>query len=377
MPPKPLSNLAQIIPYKGGDPAVGAGRTYKLSANENPLGCSAAAKAAFQATANTLSLYPDGQAKLLRGQIAQSYALPTEQILCTAGSDEAFQLLARAYLAPGDEIIQSEHGFLVYRLVAQQSGAETISVRERQMVADVDAMLAAVTERTRIVFLANPNNPTGTYLPASEVYRLHKGLPDRVMLVLDLAYAEYVEAKDYSACMELVAQAENVVVTRTFSKIHGLAALRLGWVYAPEAIIDTLQRVRGPFNVSAPAQAAGAAALKDQAFVAQSIEHNRVELVRVTAALERLNISYCPSVGNFVLMHFGQKNGPTSAEVDAFLRAHGLVLRPVAAYGLKDWLRLSIGTVEANEAVIAALADLIGQRQAETVAANSPETARA
>lgn len=355
MPPKPLPALAEITPYKGGDAAVGGSKSFKLSANENPLGCSPLAEAAFREAATSLALYPDGQAQALRAGIADAVGVARDTLLCTAGSDEAFQLLARAYLAPGDEIIQSEHGFLVYRLVAQQSGATTISVPERSMVADVDAMLAAVTERTRIVFLANPNNPTGTYLPEVEVRRLHAGLPDHVMLVLDLAYAEYVEAQDYAACMDLVSAAQNVVVTRTFSKIHGLAALRLGWLHAPEPIIDALQRVRGPFNVSAPAQAAGLAALKDKDFVARSVLHNRTELSRILRVLDQLGLPYCPTVCNFVLIRFPSTPGRTSKDADAFLRERGLILRPVGAYGLGAWLRLSIGTVEANDALIAAL----------------------
>ena len=286
MPPKPLANILQITPYKGGDPAAkGDGPAWKLSANENPLGCSPLARAAFVEAGETLALYPDGGATALRRKIGAANGIDPDRIVCGSGSDELFQLLGRAYLSPGDEIVQSAHAFLVYRLVAQQAGAETVSVPEVDLRADVDAMLAAVTPKTKIVFLANPNNPTGSYLTKDEVARLHAGLPEDVMLVLDGAYAEYVDAADYDDGLGLAGRAENVVVTRTFSKIHGLAALRLGWAYGPASVIDALHRVRGPFNVAAPAQAAGIAALDDADFVARSRAHNAADRARVETAL--------------------------------------------------------------------------------------------
>jgi histidinol-phosphate aminotransferase len=354
-----LPNVLEITPYKGGEAPTGPERTFKLSANENPLGCSPAATAAFAASGANLALYPEGSAKRLREAIAGHFGIHPDRILCGSGSDEIFQLLSRAYLAPGDEIIQSEHAFLVYRLVAQQAGAHTISVPERELTADVDAMLAAVTPRTRIVFLANPNNPTGTYLPFSEVKRLHAGLPEDVLLVLDAAYAEYVRANDYAAGMDLAGEQPNVLITRTFSKVYGLAALRLGWAYGPAAVIDALNRVRGPFNVSVPAQAAGIAAIADQAFVERSVSHNTTELARVVAGLDALGLPHVPSVGNFVLIRFPDAPGQDAQAADAFLRARGLVLRGVGSYGLKGWLRLSIGVEEANTAVLEALADFL------------------
>ncbi|MDG1826531.1 MAG: histidinol-phosphate transaminase [Henriciella sp.] len=349
--PKPLPNILEITPYKGGQSLENA---HKLSSNENPLGCSPLASAAVERAAKSLELYPDGSAAALREAIAKKYGLDAERIVCGSGSDEIFQLLARAYLRPGDNIVQSQHGFLVYRLVAQQSGAETRSAPEKDLTADIDAMLELVDENTKIVFLANPNNPTGTYIPYSEVKRLHEGLPEDVLLVLDGAYAEYVHNNDYSAGMELAGEMPNVLVTRTFSKIHGLAALRLGWAYGPESVIDAIHRTRGPFNVNAVAQAAGIAAINDEAFQAASVAHNDAELLRVSAAVEKAGFKTYPSVGNFVLIRFPETPGRTSAEADAFLRKNGIVIRNVAVYGLPDCLRASIGTVEQNDQMIAA-----------------------
>lgn len=350
--PKALPNILEITPYKGGEKLVGA---HKLSSNENPLGCSPLAKKAVSEAAQQLELYPDGGATALRKAIGGKYGIDPDRIVCGAGSDEIFQLLGRAYLRPGDNIVQSQHGFLVYRLVAQQSGAETRSAPEKDLTADIDAMLEQVDARTKIVFLANPNNPTGSYVPYSEVKRLHAELPENVILVLDAAYAEYVRKNDYSAGMELAGEMPNVLVTRTFSKIHGLAALRLGWAYGPESIIDALHRTRGPFNVNAVAQAAGIAALSDDAFQAQSVEHNEAELARVGSAVEQAGFKTYPSVGNFILIEFPDEPGRRSAEADQFLRDRGIVIRDVNVYGLPTCLRASIGTTAQNNDLIAAI----------------------
>ena len=349
--PQALPNILEITPYKGGQKLPSG---WKLSSNENPLGCSPKAQAALVEAAKHLELYPDGSAAALRAAIGEKYSIDADRIVCGAGSDEIFQLLARAYLQPGDEILQSQHGFLVYRLVAQQSGAKTISAPEKDLTTDVDAMLERVTPRTKIVFVANPNNPTGTYVPHSEIKRLHAGLPENVLLVLDGAYAEYVQKHDYDSGMDLARDMNNVLVTQTFSKIHGLAALRLGWAYGPESVIDAIHRTRGPFNVNAVAQAAGIAAIKDEAFQAASIAHNEAELHRVGHALEKLGFKTYPSVCNFILIKFEDKGGRRSADADAFLRARGIVIRDVRVYGLPDCLRLSLGTTEANDDVIAA-----------------------
>ncbi|MEO0983882.1 MAG: histidinol-phosphate transaminase [Pseudomonadota bacterium] len=351
--PEPLANILEITPYKGGEPAPGG---WKLSSNENPLGCSPAAKAALIEAAEHLETYPDGSARTLREAIGRKYGVDADRIMVGSGSDEIFQLLGRAYLRPGDEILQTEHAFLVYRLVAQQSGAATISAPETDLTADVDAILDRVADKTRIVFLANPNNPTGTYIPFDEVKRLHAGLPENVLLVLDGAYAEYVRRNDFSAGLELAGEAPNVLMTRTFSKIYGLAACRLGWCYGPESVIDALHRVRGPFNVNAPAQAAGLAALADDGFVSKSANHNEAELVRVAEGLKRLGYEPLPSVGNFLLIRF--PDAAAVAKADAHLRARNLVLRGLGPYGLPDCLRLTIGPTDANDAILEAFADL-------------------
>ncbi len=357
--PQPRAGILDIAPYVGGDARSPAAEVHKLSSNENPLGASPNACAAFAACAQELALYPDGGAVRLRAAIAARYGLNPDRIVCAAGSDEIFQLLGRAYLDPGDEVIQSAHGFLVYRLVAQQAGAVCLSAPESGLTADVDAMLALVTPRTKIVFLANPNNPTGTYLTSSEVKRLHAGLPSTVLLVLDAAYAEYVQRNDYSAGIDLVAEHDNVLMTRTFSKIYGLAALRLGWAYGPQVVIDALNRVRGPFNVSSPALAAGLAAVEDEDFVERSRAFNARELERMQAAFAELGILAAPSVGNFVLIRLPQTGKACAAAADTALRARGLVVRSVKAYGLDDCLRISIGRPEANAAVIDTLRALI------------------
>lgn len=349
MPPKPLANVLEITPYV---PGLAAEKGYKLSSNENPFGCSPKAVEAATKGLQHLEIYPDGGSNLLRNAIAERYGLDANRLVCGAGSDEIFQLLARAYLAPGDEIIQSQYGFLVYRLVAQQSGAKTISVPEKNMTADIDAMLAAVTDKTRIVFLANPNNPTGSYLPFEEVRRLHAGLPENVLLVLDAAYAEYVTKNDYSSGIEMAGSHDNVLMTRTFSKIYGLAALRLGWAYGPAAVIDALNRVRGPFNVNALAQMAGVAALQDDEFARKSAEFNNGEIERMLPAINEIGLKAWPSVANFILIEFPASGEKTSKAANAFLAERGFIVRDVTAYGLGTCLRVSIGLKEANDGVL-------------------------
>lgn len=356
MAPQPLPNILKIKPYQGGASSTpGAAKPIKLSSNENPLGASPAAKAAALAALEQPQLYPDGAHVALKAAIGASYGLETGRLICGAGSDEIFQFLGRTYLAPGDEIVQTQYAFLMYRLIALAAGAQAHTAPDRGFTADVDAMLALVSPRTKIVFLANPNNPTGSYLPKAEVARLHAGLPKDVLLVIDAAYAEYVDAADYSDGLDLARKHDNVLVTRTFSKIHGLASLRLGWAYGAAAVIDALNRVRGPFNVTAVAQAAGAAAIADRDFPARSAAHNRVELARVSAALEALGLAPAPSVANFVLVPFPEDEGRNAASADAFLRAEGVIVRDMLAYGLPHCLRFSIGTVAQNDRLLAAL----------------------
>ncbi len=354
--PEPRPGIEAIEPYvPGKSKATAQGRSFKLSANENALGAGEKAIAAFQAEAQSLAVYPDGAAHALRAAIAQKYSIPPENIVCGCGSDELLHLLASGYLRHGDEALYSEHGFLVYKIATLAAGATPVLVPERDLCADVDALLGALTGRTRIVFLANPNNPTGTYLDIEQIKRLHAGLPDNVLLVLDAAYAEFVQRNDYDAGIDLVRANNNVVMTRTFSKIHGLAALRLGWAYCPEPVAAILNRLRGPFNVNRPALAAGVAALNDTDHIDKSRAHNTASITTMTEGLQQMGIAVTPSVGNFLLLQFAGRGVKTAERADAFLLQHGLVLRAMHAYGLPNALRLTIGTNEANDRVLAAL----------------------
>ena len=360
--PAPNGGIMDIAAYvPGRAKAPGASRVYKLSSNETPLGASPAVAAAITEAAKTPQYYPDGSAFSLRQAIGRAHGLNPDNILCSNGSDELLGLLCQTYLAPGDEAIFTEHGFLVYKIQILASGATPVEVPETDLTADVDAILAAVTEKTRIVFLANPNNPTGTYIPFSEVRRLQAGLPKSVLLVIDAAYAEYVRRNDYEAGIELVGENENVVMTRTFSKIHGLAGLRLGWMYAPAHVVDAVNRVRGPFNVNAIALAAGEAAIGDKAHVEAAVAHNEAWLPRLTDEVRALGLGVTPSVGNFILIHFPEEAGKDAGSADDFLTGRGLVLRRVAGYGLPHALRMTIGTEEANLAAIAALKEFMAK----------------
>ncbi len=356
----PLPGILDIVPYKGGEAVVpGFDKPWKLSSNENPLGCSPAAMAAYVAAAKDLAAYPDGAHEGLRNALASRYGLDVRRIMCGNGSDEIFQMLGRAFLDQGDEVVQSAHGFLVYRLTAQQAGAICVSAPETDLTTDVDALLACVTAKTKIVFLANPNNPTGTYLPYETIKRLHAGLPSDVLLVLDGAYAEYVRNNDYSAGLELAAEAGNVLMTRTFSKIHGLASARVGWCYGPQTVIDALNRVRGPFNIGGPPLAAATAAILDRDFADKSAAFNAVWLDWLSREISALGLKVTPSVGNFLLVAFPEVAGKTAGDGDAFLRSRGLIVRGVGAYGLADCLRISVGLEEPNRLVVQALKDFL------------------
>jgi histidinol-phosphate aminotransferase len=343
----------------GASSVPGVVKVHKLSANESPLGASPKAIEAFRSCANGLSFYPDGSSSALREAIGRRFGLEPARIICGNGSDELLALLAHAYLRPGDEGLYSEYGFLEYLICIRAAGGAPIVGKETDKTANVDKLLEKVSTRTKIVFLANPNNPTGTYLSLSDVKRLHSGLPAECLLVIDAAYAEYVTRNDYASGIELASTSENVVVTRTFSKIHGLANLRIGWAYGPEHVIDALNRVRGPFNLNGPATAAGVASLADTAHIEAAIEHNNRWLPWLSESISALGIRVTPSVGNFVLLEFDNECGRLATDADLYLRAHGYVLRPVAAYHLPNCLRLTVGTEEANRSLVAALADFM------------------
>jgi histidinol-phosphate aminotransferase len=352
-------DISAYVPGKSSAPGVA--RVFKLSSNETPLGPSARAIAAYQSVAKHLEDYPDGSASELREAIGGVFGLDPDRIVCGAGSDDLLNLLARAYLADGDEAIHTTHGFLVYPIATRGSGARPVVAPEKDYTASVDAILAAVTEKTKIVFLANPNNPTGTYISFDEVKRLHRNLPGDVLLVIDAAYAEYVRRNDYESGIELVATTENVVMTRTFSKIHGLAALRLGWMFGPSGAVSAVNRVRGPFNVNAPAIAAGIEAIRDAEHQERAREHNGRWLAWLAEEIAKLGLQVTPSVANFLLIHFPTTKGRMAQEADAFLTARGLVLRQVGVYGLPNALRMSVGSEEANRLVIAALKDFLAK----------------
>jgi histidinol-phosphate aminotransferase len=351
--PAPRPGILSISPYVPGKSSAKGEKIHKLSSNESPLGASENAVAAFRATAAALERYPDGSATALRHAIGQRYGLAAERIVCGAGSDELLQLLAHAYLGEGDEAIYSQYGFLVYPIAIAANGAKAVVAPEKNHSTDVDAMIACLSSRTRMVFLANPNNPTGTYVPFSEVKRLHQALPSDVLLVLDAAYAEFVRNNDYESGIALVSEHENVVMTRTFSKIHGLAALRVGWAYCPLHVADVLNRIRGPFNISSAAIAASVAAIEDHAFMDRALDHNAKWLAWLTQEISALGLAVTPSVGNFLLVHFTGKK--SAADADAFLLENGIVVRRMDAYGLPQALRISVGVEESNRHLIETL----------------------
>jgi len=355
---KPNPGILEITPYVGGRAeAHGVAEPIKLSSNESALGPSKAAIEAFRQASGSLEFYPEGGATVLRDTIAKTYGLDVSRIVCGNGSDELLTMLASAYVKPGDEVLFSAHGFILYRIIAHSHGAVPVAVPEKNLHTDIDAMLAAVTPKTRIVYLANPNNPTGSYLSHDEVRRLHAGLRNDILLVLDAAYAEYVKRNDYEAGIELVANYPNVVMTRTFSKVYGLAGARVGWAYCPAAIADVLNRIRGPFNVNTPAQRAAAAAIRDRAHVEESLAHNDKWLTWLIENLRVLGLKIDDSVGNFALIQF--RDAKQAADADHFLTSRGLILRGVAAYGLPHCLRLTVGSEDANRRVVDALREFV------------------
>ena len=361
MADEPHNNRPTIKPWIEGIHAYVPGKAkasdgrelVKLSANENPLGCSEAALAAM-AEARHPALYPDPDATALRAAIGELQGVDPARIVCGTGSDELLNLAAQAYAGPGDEVLFSRYSFSVYDIAARRCGATPVEAEDRDYAMDVDALLAAVTDRTRVVFLANPNNPTGTYLPREEIARLHAGLPSDVLFVLDQAYGEYLAEEEDDGRLELAATHENVLVTRTFSKIYGLAGERIGWGTGAPHIIDALNRIRGPFNVTNHGQAAATAACGDQSFVEHSREHNATELQRFAEAMDALGnhgIRTVPSKANFLLVLF---EGALSAETALQALADGgSAVRHLPGQGLPHALRITIGTRDQMDAIAA------------------------
>jgi histidinol-phosphate aminotransferase len=358
MKPVPRPGILDVAAYVGGEHSLpGVNRVIRLASNENPLGPSEKAMTAYRNLAPDLNRYPDGGAVSLRRALGAAYGIDPALIVCGAGSDELIGLLVRSFAGVGDEVLYSRHGFLMYAISARTVGAVPVTAPEQNLCANVDALLAHVTPRTKLLFLANPNNPTGSWLPAAEVARLRRGLPENVLLVIDAAYAEYMDEAGYEPGTALVEGNDNVVMTRTFSKIHGLASLRIGWAYCPPAIADVLNRVRGPFNVSAPALAAAEAALADTAHVEHSRSHNAKWRQWFLDRLAGLGFQTWPSGGNFVLVRF-----PDVDEAVRQLNGRGVIPRRMAPYGLPDCLRITIGSGEDMEAVAEALAGLADKR---------------
>ena len=360
--PVPRPGILDISPYVGGRskvPGGGGERVIKLASNESPLGPSPRAVAAYHEAAASLHRYPDGGATALREALGRRHDLDPGRIVCGAGSDELISLLVHAYAGPGDEVLHSEYGFLMYPIAARSAGALPVTAAEPELKTDVDGLLARATPRTRIIFLANPNNPTGSYLSTAELRRLRQGLPGDALLVIDAAYAEYVGAADYNPGAELVGDCDNVVMTRTFSKMYGLAAMRLGWAYCPPAVADVLNRVRGPFNVSGPTLAAGEAAVAATDHVEAARRHNERWLPRLSADLAGLGLTVYPSVANFVLVRFPPEAGRTADAANAFLLDRGIIPRTMGGYRLPDCLRISIGLDDEMPALVAALTDFM------------------
>ena len=358
--PQPRPGILDITPYIGGDALVpGVARLIKLASNESALGASPRAVEAYRACVASLHRYPDGSATGLRQALAARHGIDATRIVCGAGSDELIALLVRAYAGPGDEVLCSAHGFLMYPIAAKSVGATVVTAPEIDLSTDVGALLARVSDRTRLVFVASPNNPTGTYIDGDAMRRLHAGLPPNCLLVIDAAYAEYVSKNDYEPGTALVDAGSNVVMTRTFSKIYGLAALRVGWAYCAADVADVLNRIRGPFNVSAPALAAAQSALADIAFTDAARIHNDTILPWFREALARLDLKVNPSAGNFVIVRFPSEPARNAQAAIAHLRKRGIVPRELTAYGLGDWVRFSIGTEDEMSAAHDAVAEFL------------------
>ena len=360
--PVPGPGILDIAPYIGGESkAAGIERPIRLASNESALGPSPKAIAAYQALAGEIFRYPDGSALELRQALGRAHGLDPDRIICGSGSDELIALLQRGYVGPDAEVLYSRHGFLMYPIGTLAVGGTPVAVPERDLTADVDAFLARVTDRTRLVFIANPNNPTGTYLSADELARLHAGLPKHVVLAIDAAYAEFVNRNDYEPGIALVNRAENVVMLRTFSKIYALAGLRLGWAYCPPGIADVLNRIRGPFNINAAALAAGVAAVGDLGALARARAHNEKWLPWFSERLQALGLQLTPSVGNFVLPQFPDDPPHNADAAFAFLQSRGILTRQMGGYGLPKHLRITIGTGEEMETVAAAIAEFLAR----------------
>jgi histidinol-phosphate aminotransferase len=360
MSPRPRPEILTIAAYVGGVSKLpGHNHPLKLSSNEGAFGVPPGVLAVLHAVMTEAYRYPDGSSAELRAALGRFFDLDPAQIVCGAGSDDIIYQLCLAYGGAGTELIMTAHGFAIYEIAGIYAGSKVIRVPERNLTTDVDAILAAVTQRTTLVFIANPNNPTGSMIDKTEVERLRQGLPADVLLVLDAAYAEYVDRTDYDAGIDLVSRTDNTVMTRTFSKIFGMGGLRLGWCFAPPGVTDVLNRVRGPFNCSVPALAAGVAALAEPGWIERLRAHNTQWRAWTDGELRRLGLKVWPSEANFLLVDFGTPDRAKAA--DANLRSQGVIVRGVASYGLPQCLRVTIGTEDECRALVAAMARFVDQ----------------
>ncbi|MFT6446280.1 MULTISPECIES: histidinol-phosphate transaminase [Sulfitobacter] len=354
---RPQPGIMDIALYQGGASHVaGLDNVIKLSSNENPLGPSDAAVKAFRDASYDLHRYPSSDHTALRQAIAQVHGLDADRIICGAGSDEIIAFLCQAFSGEGTEVLHTVHGFGMYRISALANGATPVEVPENERVTDVDALLAGCTDKTRLVFIANPNNPTGTMIGLSEIERLAAGIPKQAILVLDGAYAEYVEGYDGGAA--LVDSHDNIVMTRTFSKLYGLGGLRIGWGYAPAHIIDVLNRVRGPFNLSQAALNAATAAIKDTGYAAHCRSENAKWRNWMADALAEIGVPSDVSCANFILARF--KSQDEAEACDEYLKTQGLIVRRVAGYQLPTCLRITVGDESACRRVVHAIRQFKG-----------------
>jgi len=360
MPLVPRPGLDRIQPYQPGQrPIGGGGPGVKLSANESALGPSSKAMAAYADAAGVIERYPDANAVGIRQALADRYGLKIENILMGIGSDELLSALVRTYAGAGDEVLYPTATFPMYRIYALSTGADIVQAPDAGYRADVDALLAAVTERTKVVIVANPNNPTGTYLSSDEMERLRVGLRDDILLIIDAAYAEYVSKPDYDAGIALVDATDNTVMTRTFSKVHGMASLRIGWCYAHADIVSLVGRIRSPFNVSSAGQAAGIAALADKTHEDTVIAHTAKWHGIATQRLSALGLEITGTEGNFLCVGFPDEDGKRAKDADAFLRKSDIITRAMAGFGLPKHLRVTIGTDYEMEVCLDAIEEFV------------------
>jgi len=356
---RPQPGIMDIALYEGGAAHVaGVTNVVKLSSNENPFGASDRAKEAYSRAVHQLHRYPSTDHAALRQAIGEVHGLDPAQVICGVGSDEIIHFLCQAYAGPGDEVLFTEHGFLMYRISALAAGATPVEVPEHERTTDVDALLAAANENTKLVFIANPNNPTGTMISMAQVEHLAMNLPPQAILVLDGAYAEYVDGYDGGA--DIIGRRDNVVMTRTFSKIYGLGGLRIGWGYGPRAIIDVLNRIRGPFNLSTAQLEAAEAAVRDQDHVNRCRSENARLRVWLAEALAEHGVSSDTSLANFVLARF--HDAAEAEACDAWLREQGLIVRRVGGYKLPQCLRITVGDESACRRVAHAVGQFKGNR---------------